>query len=102
MKCNPAGNYTVIDHGNREYSVIVHLKNGSISAREGGQVWSGYAVGMVGDSGNSTELHLHYHLQNTHQLKNGEGLPAQFNQYIENGIYREKGEPVQGQIVISN
>ena len=98
----PAGNYVVIDHGNNEFSMLAHLKNGSIVFNKGDLVVAGDIIGSVGNTGNSTEPHLHYHLQNTFKWKNGEGLPAQFQQYIANGQFIQRGEPIRGQIIESN
>ena len=98
----PAGNHVVIDHGNNEYSMFAHLQNGSVAVKNGEDIMAGHLIGRVGNSGNSTEPHLHFHLQNTPKWGSGKGLPAQFNQYISNGNYVEKGEPVQGEIIVSN
>ena len=95
----PAGNFVVIDHGNNEFSMLAHLKNGSIVFGKGDLVVAGDIIGSVGNSGNSTEPHLHYHLQNTANWKNGEGLPAQFQQYTANGQFIYRGEPIRGQII---
>ena len=62
---------------------------------------SGDLLGLVGNSGNSTEPHLHYHLQNTPIWWEGEGLPVWLNNYISNGVYVEYGEPVRGEIIKS-
>lgn len=97
----PAGNYVVIDHGNNEFSMLAHLKNGSIIVSKGDLVAAGDIIGSVGNTGNSTEPHLHYHLQNTSKWRNGEGLPAQFQNYIANGRFIHRGEPVRGQIIES-
>ena len=96
---NPAGNFVVIDHGNSEFSMIAHLKYGSVRVNIGDRISTGHVVGLVGNSGNSTEPHLHYHLQNTPNWGAGEGLPAQFNGYMANGKLIARGEPVQGQII---
>lgn len=98
----PAGNYVVIDHGNNEFSMLAHLKNGSIRFNKGDLVVAGDVIGSVGNTGNSTEPHLHYHLQNTPKWKKGEGLPAQFQQYIANGQFIQRGEPIRGQIIEIN
>jgi len=97
----PAGNYIVIDHGNNEFSMLAHLKKGSLVVNKGDLVVAGEIIGSVGNTGNSTEPHLHYHLQNTSQWRNGEGLPAQFQNYISNGKFIHRGEPVRGQIIES-
>jgi len=94
-----AGNYVVIDHGNGEFSMFGHLKQQSVVVQAGEHVEYGDVLGLCGNSGNSSEAHLHYHLQNTNEWHNGEGLPAQFNAYIANGHLVEKGEPIRGQII---
>ncbi|MET3211876.1 UNVERIFIED_CONTAM: hypothetical protein ABIC26_004844 [Paenibacillus sp. PvR008] len=55
----PAGNEVVIDHGG-EYSVLAHMKNGSVKVKVGDKVKSGDEVGLLGNSGNSSEAHLHF------------------------------------------
>lgn len=97
---NIAGNYIMIDHLNGEYSLMAHFKKGSILVNVGDVLVKGQKVGKLGNSGNSTGPHLHYHLQNTPIYLNGLGLPAQFNNYFANGKFVERGEPIKGQQVI--
>jgi len=94
-----AGNYVVIDHGNGEFSMFAHFKQGSVLVQKGDSVKTGDVLGLCGNSGNSSEAHLHYHLQNTKEWHKGESIPAQFNSYIANGKLVERGEPLRGQIV---
>lgn len=75
------GNHVTIDHGG-EYSVLAHLTPGSISLEEGQQVKQGDLVGHCGNSGNSTEPHLHFHIQDHPNFFLGMGLPIQF-EHIE-------------------
>lgn len=91
------GNYVIIDHGNDEYSVLAHLMKNSITATVGDTVAKGQVIGLVGNSGNSTEPHLHYHLQNKPSISQGEGLPAQFRNYFANGVFVSVGEPLKNQ-----
>ncbi|MCG7377288.1 M23 family metallopeptidase [Paenibacillus sp. ACRSA] len=56
----PAGNFVVIDHGNEEYSITAHLKEGSVAVKKGGKVKQGDLIGELGNSGNSSEAHLHF------------------------------------------
>lgn len=93
------GNYVVIDHLNGEFSMLAHFMNGSVQVRKGERVRSGTPLGKCGNSGNSNLPHLHYHLQNTPQWLNGEGLPAQFRNYYANGKFVKRGEPTQGEII---
>jgi hypothetical protein len=91
------GNYVVIDHGNGEYSMLAHLRLGSVGVEVGDSIVAGQKVGECGNSGYSGEPHLHYHLQNTPEWLSGEGLPAQFRDYFAEGGYVERGEPERGQ-----
>jgi murein DD-endopeptidase MepM/ murein hydrolase activator NlpD len=95
----PLGNYIIIDHQNGEYSFLAHFQQGSIAAAEGDWVNQGDFLGLCGNSGNSSEPHLHYHLQNTPQILTGQGLPAQFRSYLANGEFVEVGEPLRGELV---
>lgn len=96
----PAGNHIVIDHGNGEFSVMAHFRKGSVAVKVGDKVKQGQLVGHCGNSGNTSEPHLHYHLQNTGAFGNSEGLPAPFVNYVADGKRVERGEPVKGQLVM--
>jgi murein DD-endopeptidase MepM/ murein hydrolase activator NlpD len=98
----PLGNHVIIDHGNGEFSFLAHLRRGSVKVKEGDQVEAGDLLGECGNSGYSSEPHLHYHLQDTGEPFKGDGLPAQFRDYIANGQPVARGEPVQGQQVIGS
>ncbi|MEK4852055.1 M23 family metallopeptidase [Paenibacillus sp. FSL H7-0756] len=56
----PEGNVVVIDHGNGEHSITAHLKKGSVAVKKGDTVKQGDLVGHLGNSGNSSEAHLHF------------------------------------------
>lgn len=95
----PAGNHVVLDHGNGEFSLLAHLQNGSLKVKKGDAVKAGDPLGRCGNSGNTSEPHLHYHLQNGAELFKAEGLPAQFLHYLADGQPVERGEPKKGQAV---
>jgi hypothetical protein len=97
-----AGNYIIIDHLNGEYSMLAHFKKGTVIVSVGDTVIQGQEVGKAGNSGNSSGPHLHYQLQNTPELLDGLGLPAQFKNYYEDDVFIERGEPVRGQTVRQN
>lgn len=77
-----AGNAVVIDHGNGELSVLAHLRRGSVRVRTGSRVRRGQVVGRVGNSGNSTEPHLHYHLMNGPRLLEADGIALAFTNVV--------------------
>jgi murein DD-endopeptidase MepM/ murein hydrolase activator NlpD len=95
----PPGNHVVIEHGHGEYSVLAHLRHGSVRVRPGEQVKRGQVVATCGNSGNSSAPHLHYHLQTRAQAGSGVGLPAQFRDYRSDGRDVRVGEPLRGQRV---
>lgn len=57
---NPLGNFILI-HAENKTLLLAHLMKGSISVGEGCRVSSGYPIGRIGNSGNTTEPHLHIH-----------------------------------------
>jgi Peptidase family M23 len=59
------GNYLLIEHTKHEYSFIAHLRQGSTLIKAGDIVKSGQKLGECGNSGNTSEPHIHYHLQDT-------------------------------------
>jgi murein DD-endopeptidase MepM/ murein hydrolase activator NlpD len=91
------GNHVVVDHGNGEFSFLAHFRRGSVRVKAGDRVNAGDVLGLCGNSGNSSEPHLHYHLQDTPEPFMGSGLPAQFVDYIADGQAVERGEPTRGQ-----
>lgn len=96
-----AGNYIIIDHGNSEYSVLAHLKRGSIAVTPGENVYIGQFLGLCGNSGHSAMPHLHYHLQDAPRLFAGDGLPIRFWKYVADGTDIEQGEPSWNQYVVN-
>ena len=57
-----AGNHVVIEIAPAQYAFYAHLQPGSLRVRVGDRVRRGQVVGLVGNSGNSTEPHLHFHI----------------------------------------
>ncbi|MHA3024292.1 M23 family metallopeptidase [Mycobacterium sp. BMJ-28] len=60
------GNHVVIDNGH-EHIVLAHLRLGTVSVVTGDSVQPGDRLGEVGNSGNSTEPHLHIHVEHNGQ-----------------------------------
>lgn len=56
------GNHIVIDLGGGRYAFYAHVLPGSMRVRKGDRVRRGKVIGLVGNSGNSTEPHLHFHI----------------------------------------
>ena len=97
-----AGNYVMLDHGGDEVSLFAHLIPGSIPVRVGERVKPGQLLGRCGNSGNASEPHLHYQLQDSARFGDADGLPAQFRDYVADGKDIARGEPERGQAVHVN
>ncbi len=82
-----AGNCVIIDHGNSEYSVLMHLQQGSVPVKVGDRVATGQMIGRLGNSGDSFGPHLHYQLQSGPQLFQSQSLPFRF-QDIDAPLHR--------------
>ncbi|MBP6391583.1 MAG: M23 family metallopeptidase [Flavobacteriales bacterium] len=74
-----AGNAVMIDHGNGEYSVVMHMQQGSVRVRVGQRVAQGEPIGRIGNSGNSEQPHLHYQLQTGPTLFRDPSVPVRFS-----------------------
>ncbi|MFA6448793.1 MAG: M23 family metallopeptidase [bacterium] len=88
-------NYVIIEHRNRELSVIYHLMNGSVKVKPGDAVEQGTVIGSIGDSGMSMFPHIHYELDRRDKDKYAPG-PARFACY-----FARREEDPQWRLVIS-
>ena len=86
------GNAIILRHAEHEYSVLAHLKLGSIRVHPDDEVQRGQVLALCGNSGNSSEPHLHYHLQNSAVLQNGIGIKVFFDDAGPTGPY----SPIKG------
>jgi hypothetical protein len=77
---NPAGNHVVIEcHG--VLVTLAHFHNGSVLVRAGDSVMAGDPLAEVGNSGNTSEPHLHIHAVSagTDDASSGEGVPILYD-----------------------
>jgi len=79
------GNHVIIDIGNGNYAFYAHLQPGSLRVKLGDKVRRGQVVGLVGNTGNSTEPHLHFHVSNGSSPLGSEGLPYQLKSFEVEG-----------------
>jgi hypothetical protein len=69
------GNHVVLDLGDGVHAVFAHLRRGSVKVRKGDRIKAGDLLGEVGNSGNSSEPHLHFHLMDGPRPLTASGLP---------------------------
>lgn len=101
-----AGNYLTIslaDGGS--FVALAHLQAGSIRVAVGQEVLQGQQIANCGNSGNSTQPHLHLQAMDSADLSVARGVPMVFRRFREwpSGAkqveVRERGMPGEGAVV---
>ncbi|MEL6809871.1 MAG: peptidoglycan DD-metalloendopeptidase family protein [Bacteroidota bacterium] len=96
---NPAqafGNSVTLRTDKDEYIVYAHFQKGSIKVKEGDLVKQGQYLGNCGNSGNSSEAHLHLHIQDGPNNLGSTGARCFFSELIVNGALKRDYSPVKG------
>ncbi|TYA52440.1 peptidoglycan DD-metalloendopeptidase family protein [Formosa maritima] len=93
------GNTIVLETNNKEYILFAHLKENSIAVREGQFIRKGGLLGKCGNSGNTTEPHLHLSLQNTLDMNIATGAKLYFDRILVNGELQLDYLPVKGDAI---
>jgi Peptidase family M23 len=76
------GNYVLIEHGAGEYSLLAHLKAGTLTVAPNDRVSQDQYVGRIGFSGDTgLHVHLHYQLTNGPDPLAASSLPVYFSEY---------------------
>ena len=99
-----AGNYVVLElEDQRGFVAMVHLQRGSIRVSQGDVVRRGQHLAACGNSGNSTEPHLHLQVMDGADPMAAAGVPMGFDRFLEHhrGVTRlvESGLPAEGSII---
>jgi len=93
------GNMVIIDHQNGEYSLLCHFQHDSIVVKVGDKVKQGQKLGLCGNTGNTSQPHIHFNLQDGIMSYSAKALPAQFSQISVDGEIKANYEPVRFQQV---
>lgn len=80
-----AGNHIMLNLGDGVYALYAHVQPGSIKVKVGDKVRQGQVLALLGNSGNSTEPHLHFHLIDRNSPLGGEGLPYVYPAFSVHG-----------------
>lgn len=80
------GNYITIKHSDKEYSFIAHLKPNSILVKTGDRVSRYQKIAECGNSGNTSEPHIHFQVQNKKSFIFSAGLPITFKDIVTKKI----------------
>ncbi|WP_420117563.1 M23 family metallopeptidase [Micromonospora sp.] len=86
-----AGNHVIVElAGHRGYVLLAHLRAGSLRVAEGDPVDVGQELADCGNSGNSTQPHLHLQVMDAADPYAARGLPMAFRHYRS---WRRPGDP---------
>ena len=100
------GNLVIIKHADGDYSLFAHFKQNSIRVKVVEKVVGGQTIGLCGNSGNSSEPHLHFQVQNTPFFEDKASIKTFFEKITvkrDNKIeIKNDYSPVKGDIVIQN
>jgi len=91
------GNTVIIKTANEEYLFFAHFKQHTIVVEQGQQIKQGELLGLCGNSGNSSEPHLHFHIQNVENMVNATGAKSFFAEIIVDGEVKKDYSPVRGE-----
>ena len=69
------GNFVAIDIGKGRYALYAHVQPGSLRVKVGDRVKRGQVVALLGNSGNSTEPHVHFQIADGPTFLSSEGMP---------------------------
>ncbi|WP_338790336.1 peptidoglycan DD-metalloendopeptidase family protein [Bernardetia sp. MNP-M8] len=93
------GNTVILKTENNEYLFFAHLKQNSIKVKEGQKVKQGDGLALCGNSGHSTEPHLHFHIQNTENSNQATGIKCYFDKIIVDGKEKTDYSPIQNEVI---
>ena len=69
------GNHVVLDIGGGYFAFYAHLQKKSVTVRVGDQVKKGAVLGKLGNSGNTSGPHLHFHVMTGPSVLGSDGVP---------------------------
>lgn len=72
---NACGNEITVEMENGHYAHYCHLKPNSMNVHVGDLVQPGQVLASIGNSGNSTGPHLHFHISDNQSTLGSEGVP---------------------------
>ena len=93
------GNSVIINAERNEFLVFAHFKQNSIKVIQGQKIIQGTLLGLCGNSGNSSEPHLHFHIQNAEDMNIATGAKCYFDRIFVNGQLKADYSPIKNEKV---
>ena len=79
------GNHVIMEIGNGLFAFYAHMQPGSLRVKVGDKVTRGQVLGLLGNTGNSSEPHLHFQICSANSELGSEGLPYAFSSFEVQG-----------------
>jgi hypothetical protein len=82
---NVDGNHVVVRHRDGRYAFYAHMQKGSVAVEVGDRVRRGQMLGRLGNTGNTSAPHLHFHLMDGPSVLGSSGLPYVLDRFALEG-----------------
>ncbi|OJY51681.1 M23 family metallopeptidase [Pseudonocardia sp. 73-21] len=82
---NVDGNHVVLDLGHGVFAFYAHMQENSVTVKVGDRVRRGQVLGLLGNTGNTSAPHLHFHLMNGPSVLGSSGLPYTYDRFAVAG-----------------
>jgi hypothetical protein len=99
---NVLGNHVVLDLGAGVYAFYAHLEKGSIGVVEGQRVRRGDVLGKLGNTGNTSAPHLHFHLMDGPSPLASSGIPYVIKSFALAGKIPADNDPAMASSLDQN
>jgi hypothetical protein len=86
-----AGNHIIEDLGDGHYAAYAHLRPGTLKVKMGDKVHAGDVLAHLGNTGNSSEPHLHFQICDAPSFPASEGLPFAIDKFTRNDFKLDHG-----------
>lgn len=94
---NVTGNHVILDLGRGYYAFYAHLQPGSLKVKVGDRVKRGQVLALLGNSGNTTAPHLHFHVSDGIGPLSSQGVPYVIDGFTARGVATDATE--QGKVL---
>jgi hypothetical protein len=91
------GNTVILKTNNDEDLFFFFFKRNSIVVKQGQKVKKEELLGLCGNSGNSSEPHLHFHIQNVEDMNKATGAKSYFEKIYVNGELKKDYSPIKNE-----
>jgi hypothetical protein len=96
------GNHIIEDLGGGHFAAYAHLRPGSLKVKTGDTVHTGDVIAHLGNTGNSSEPHLHFQVCDAPSFLNSEGLPFAIDQYTKQDFTVDKAADGKQTLVVKS